>query len=291
MTRAYLAISQDLWSTANYAAKYLRETLGATHIKYEEELQKGLSYQPLIHGKLRDLHWVCVEVSSGGYTQALDSFVLDCKNGAIPVKLYIAYPKNGSDTQAFKELVRKARNRGVGIMEIDGDGDVDILAVPLSLSLAGVRRVVLSDFPSGYRHALAEAETTFLNGDPVKGCARVYDELERASRRLASKIEKRGLWKKNVQPKCGNFELAPWKKVLEDIRDCARLGDISGKEGRLSETLVSNLIGITAHRNDAGHKPESLRKLIRRDREMRTRFESAVDLLRDFLAHAGHMRL
>jgi hypothetical protein len=45
----------------------------------------------------------------------------------------------------------------------------------------------------------------------------------------------------------------------------------------LAPALINRLIAITPHRNDTGHKPASLKKLIQRDRQLRTRFETAVD--------------
>jgi hypothetical protein len=46
---------------------------------------------------------------------------------------------------------------------------------------------------------------------------------------------------------------------------------------------MARLIRVTTHRDESGHKPRNLRDLKRRDQALRTRFEGAVDLLREFL--------
>jgi hypothetical protein len=48
---------------------------------------------------------------------------------------------------------------------------------------------------------------------------------------------------------------------------------------------------MTTHRNESGHKPDSLKVLAKRDRELRTRFESAADTLFDLIQQSRHLRL
>ena len=42
-------------------------------------------------------------------------------------------------------------------------------------------------------------------------------------------------------------------------------------------------LGITPYRNDTGHKPKDMKALIKRDQQLRTRFEDAVDLLGELI--------
>src|SRR5690349_17899237 len=51
----------------------------------------------------------------------------------------------------------------------------------------------------------------------------------------------------------------------------------------LTPALIARIHGVTPHRNDSSHKPKNAKELIKRDRELRTRFEAAVDLLADLI--------
>jgi len=59
----------------------------------------------------------------------------------------------------------------------------------------------------------------------------------------------------------------------------------------IPEALLARVLGITSHRNEAGHNPDSRPALIRRDREQRTRFETATDLLFDLINATKALRV
>jgi hypothetical protein len=157
------------------------------------------------------------------------------------------------------------------------------------LSLSGVRLEERKNFPVKYRSNLSTAEATFRNGDPAKGCSLVYDEIEARSRRLAKKVVQKG-WLKGgaAWPPKLDIEKAPWAVVMETLIenvDFARLPPNSRK------SMLIRISAITELRNEAGHKPKTRAARMKRDRELRTRFESAVDLLRDFINGSRSLRL
>jgi hypothetical protein len=51
----------------------------------------------------------------------------------------------------------------------------------------------------------------------------------------------------------------------------------------LSMPLLARVLSVAPHRNDTGHKITSLNQLIKRDTELKTRFESATDLLLELI--------
>jgi hypothetical protein len=52
---------------------------------------------------------------------------------------------------------------------------------------------------------------------------------------------------------------------------------------KLTTSLLARIVGVTAHRNESGHKPTSLKQRMKRDQELKTRFEGGIDLLRELL--------
>jgi len=50
---------------------------------------------------------------------------------------------------------------------------------------------------------------------------------------------------------------------------------------KVSRPLLARILGITEHRNELGHKPRNRAARVKRDQELRTRFEAAADLLFD----------
>jgi len=84
--------------------------------------------------------------------------------------------------------------------------------------------------------------------------------------------------------------------VIPDLAGMASLWvtarDLGGCLGlELKKNLLIRVAALTDHRNDAGHKPKNRAALIARDRELRTRFEHAVDVLRDFANATRPLRL
>jgi len=214
----YRALPAHLHSMADHVRAYLARERGVVGIAVEQEVHPDLSLRPTLHGRTRDHHLACVEVTDAGYTDALDAFVLDCQRLGLPTKLLIAVPA-GNPTD-IRPLLRRARLRGVGVLEVQAGGRCTPLSNALSLSLTGVRRSDNKRFPVRYLPALSDAEDTFLNGDPVKGCSRLYDEIEALTRRLAGRATTRGLF---VAAAAGttppNSNKGPWKQVLEYLRE------------------------------------------------------------------------
>ena len=134
-----------------------------------------------------------------------------------------------------------------------------------------------------------DAETTFLNGDPSKGCARVYDELESLTWKFAAKAAKLNWW----NPGRLNIGTASWSNVLNGmIRDFApNVGLIRGRCPDMTLTLLNAVSGLTGHRNESGHKPGSRKALIKRDARLRTRFEHTRDLFIDLQDSTRPLRI
>jgi hypothetical protein len=116
----------------------------------------------------------------------------------------------------------------------------------------------------------------FIDGEPAKACSIVYDELEGACRRYAKKCAEKGFWNPNL-----NLDTGGWANVMSQMDRTLNRSNPFTKP--LTPALCARIVGVTTHRNDTGHKPKKLKDLIKRDKELRTRFETAVDLLDEFL--------
>jgi len=256
---------------------FFDDDYGLRSIKVEESVDDDVNWRPTISVNTSDHHLLCVEVTDGAYTSALDHAVVQVMTKGLPVRLFIAFPSDESvDADKVLATFRTASDKGMGIIEVRKSGKCVVRRNAMRLSLAAVRRVERKALSRKYRQAFSDAESTFLNGDPAKGCSRVYDELEALSKRLGVRAEKLGWW----NPGSLNIETGPWARVLSGmIRDfSSNLRDVRGRCPRFEINLLNAISGVTGHRNDAGHKPRSRRALITRDAQLRTRFEHATDL-------------
>lgn len=270
-----------LHPTAEGARIFVRKQFG-TSLRIEEPPFQDAAYRPTLSGVTRDFHLLCIEVSDTAYTNSLDAFVLDCKQRVRPVKLYVAIPKNDGGDPNFKANLRRAKENGVGVVEVEPDGTGIVLHEPLSLSLTGVRPYDPKEFPARYREAIRAAYNTFSSGDPAKGCARLYDEIEALCRGIGRKAVKRKIFGNMTKAAAFKFESEPWASVVTFLDRHLDRGLAGCPE--LKPALFARVLGVTPHRNDSGHRPRDTQGLMRRDRELRTRFEHASDLMRDLIA-------
>ncbi len=275
----YQYLSQQLWPVAETAIAYFRSEWGIPKFRVEEQLDPRIQWRPTLQANTQDFHTLCVEISERPHPSYLDGVVLDCMQRCLPVRLFVAVSQASKGGEYQSDLAR-ARQHGIGILEIDNSG-VNLVSTPLSLALLGVRSIDRSKYPPRYRYGLSQAEMTFKQGDPVKGCANIYDEIEGLSRRAAARIDKKGLWKPPL--KMGafgiNFGTAPWARVIQILID-----NLDFKRCKtIEKALLSRVYGLTGHRNDAGHKPRTRQQLLRRDQQLRTRFETAADILLEFI--------
>jgi hypothetical protein len=98
------------------------------------------------------------------------------------------------------------------------------------------------------------------------------------SRQLAVKIAKEAWWDaKAGNPGPHNFNKFDWAKLIEVLLDHADFQRLP--QG--TKNILKRVAAVTGHRNESNHPPQSRSARIKRDCELRTRFESAGDLLRD----------
>lgn len=286
MTYAYRILSPGLHDTANAAISWfiVKWGLRRSRIDVEAPFDPDISFRPTFVVQLDDGHLLCIDVSPHIYSPTLDSVALAALRKGLPVKLYVAVPKDVTDPDYPRKL-KQAKLAGVGVIEVDHQSGT-IINTAVSLSLVGLRPLRLEDFPSKYRQALQHADQTFRDGEPSKACALVYDELEGCFRRFAKKCVAKKLWKnKNGL----NLDVDPWARILDDIDKSLDRSDPVTRN--VKPALVARIKGTTTHRNDSGHRPKNLRDLIKRDQALRTRFEGGVDLFFEFVDATRAWRL
>jgi hypothetical protein len=273
---------------ADAVVDFFKKQRGITHFKVEEPIHKDLAV-PTLHAKTQDHHIICVEFSEAtAYPLSVERFVPDCNRLSLPVRVFVAIPSGSNNPNHTRDLNR-SREWGVGVLVVDG-ADVTALQEPLSLSLASVRRIDMRKFPGKYRFALSQAETTFRQGNPAKGCSEVYDEIEALTRRIAKRTSSKGMWKASKTGKAMptiNLDKDPWANVIEVLM--TQLD--SGTPPDIPKTLWAQILGITPLRNETGHKPKSKDTLIRRDTTLKTRFENAADILLDLINASKSLRV
>lgn len=285
----YRILPSHLHSTADGVARFFRSRWGVSKFKAEEPLVRDIGYVPTISAITKDFHHLCIEVTERVYTNALDSFVLECKNKSLPVKLYVAIPKGALDPD-FKKNLQRAQQNGVGVLEFD-NANTHVFHEAVSQSLTGLRRVSENNFPKKYRQGVSDAAATFLNGNPAKGCSAIYDEIEALTRRLAIETKSRGWWrnKSNGRPSSINLNTGSWSRVFDDMTECLQLSRCNCP--LLRSALLSQVAGVIPQRNTTGHKPKNPDELKQRDSRLRTWFETAVDIFSDLLQATRPLRL
>lgn len=285
MSFEYRLLAPSLHATADAAIAWFINEWGIikSRVEVETAFDSDINLRPTFVVPLGDGGLLCIEVSENIYSNTLDSVVLRCRDKGLPVLLVVAAPKDINDGE-YSKKIKDAKRAGVGVLEVDSKSG-QFVQNPLSLSLTGVRPLQLSDFPARYRQSLQNAHQMFRDGQPSKACSLVYDELEAVCRAFAKKCSQKKLWQKGRL----NLDKSPWATIMTSINQSLdRKNPLTKK---LSTSLVARVIGITGHRNESGHKPTNLKDRTKRDQELRTRFESSVDLLREFLETTKGFRL
>jgi hypothetical protein len=284
----FTILPAELRAIAEKAAAFFEKDRGVSKFREEEEVSHDLPYRPTLQAVTPEHQDLWIEVSETPYLTSLDGVVLHCVRNGLPVKLYVAFPA-GRPAGEYKRCVDEARKNGVGAIEVS-DKAVNVIHEAMVLSLLGARFGERSKFPLKIRSALSTAESTFKNGDPAKGCAHVYDEIEQISRKLAKKIKTNNWWThlRNTPAPSFNAEKGPWATVLDILLERT---DFNRLPKAVNRNLLLRVAALTEQRNETGHKPKTRAALARRDAELRTRVETAVDLLRDLLSATAPLRL
>jgi hypothetical protein len=273
----YRILSQSLWPLADSVRKYLKDHRGLGHIKVEEEIDKEVP-RPTLHALDKDKSIVCVDfLEDSCFGVNSQTFVNKCKARQLPVRLYIACPESAQKASFARDL-KTARENGVGVLGVSSAGNITVISEAISLLLTDLRRQDPKDFPPKYRGDLELAHQTYLQGNPPKGCAAIYDMVEALTRAIAKNLQSQKLiapW----QSKPINLDKVAWFKVADDIYKHLDFA----KAKKLTKPLWAQVIAATRPRNETGHQPKSVQERIRRDKELRTRFEAAGDLLRNLI--------
>lgn len=288
----FQALAPQLHATAIAARKHFSAEFGAKAFEIEAVVDEQLSLRPTLKAKLANGYILCVEVSDRAWSNSLDTFVLECVQKGFPVKFCVVVPLASADKD-FSTNLKKAKDRGVGIFEIAELSKHQYLA-PVSLSLFGLRLTPINDFPKPKREPILLARETFLTGNPAKGCQTMYEEFEALTRQFASRSHALGWWKaqESGDPKDPkDFQKDPWASVLRalerrlDMEACRKVCP------KMSDTLIIGARSTTDPRNLTSHKPDSVKKLLERDKRLRTWFETSQDLLKDWLIALKSMKL
>jgi hypothetical protein len=286
MAYSFTILAPPLHSTAEAAIKWFLDHWGLrkNSIHVEEEIDPDINLRPTFSAQTGDHHTLCIEVSISVYPNYLDAFVLKCRNKGLPVKLYTAVQKDSSETEYSKKL-KAAKEAGIGILEVDAHSGT-ILQNAVSLSLTGVRPIDVRSFPKKYRQNLTDGEETFRGGNPSKACTMIFDEIEALFRKFARKAKSKGWWPNRAKLK---IEKAPWAKIITDIDK--NLDRKACGCPKLTPAFLARIHGVTPFRNESSHKPANARQLKKRDQELRTRFESGIDLFRDLVEATKKLHL
>jgi hypothetical protein len=271
----YKFLLAQLWPVADGAAAFLKREWGIHGLKAEVAAYKEIPLLPTFRATMTDHHTLWVEVSDRPYPPHLDSVVSDCMLHGLPVRVVVAVSADRKGNQFHEDLAR-ARTKAVGVIAVEGTSG-ELLANPLSQSLTGVHPITRRDFPSKFRFQLSQAESTFRQGDPAKGCDALYAITEDVSRKAAEGTFKKGYWRSGSKPP--RFDKDPWDSVVKSLEknlDPAQYNEFG-------DNILHRIIGVTPYRNKVVHVPKSNAELRARDRMLRTRFEDAANILLELL--------
>ena len=272
----YKVLLSQLWPVADGVAAFLKREWGIRGLKAEKGAYREIKLVPTFHAATPDHHTLWVEVSNRAYPPHLDGIVADCMQHGLPVRLVVAVPA-GLKGKIFAEDSARARQRGVGVIAVDGNHG-EFLSHPLSLSLAA-DPIPRAEFPARFRYQLSHAESTFKGGNPAKGCDDLYGIIEDVSRKVASATYTANLWRAGGNPP--RFDKDPWDSVIQNLianlntNQCKYFGD----------NILHRVVGVIPYRNKVVHVKTNA-ELRARDRMLRTRFEDAANILLELLNDA-----
>lgn len=285
----YRALPKELHDTADKAKAWFASHRGVRDFKIEPSIDDEIEYCPTLVGRDGEQHLVCLEIRDSPFnlTDALNSFILDCIRRSLPVKLYLVMPIESEleGTELQRRLVRISK-LGVGYVIVDG-GRVHVQQEAFSLSLMGLREVPEASFPRKFRLQVGQGVQTFRSGNPSKACSEIYDILESVTRSIANKANKNGLLR-DGKP-IPNVDKMNWKPLVQKLR-----AQFDGKRAgcpKLNESLFTQIETQTGPRNDTNHRPRTMAQLKKRDEQLRTRFETARDLLLETVTAASKLRI
>jgi hypothetical protein len=252
--------------------------ISEARIEIENEIAPNVRGRPTLRALAHDYQVICVEVTDSGYPPQIDPMVVDCKNLGLPVKLYLAIP-SGETIQ--EKTLKVCRSSGVGLLVVGSD--CQELQPAMSLSLTGVRSPdAAKTFPAKYRQSVNNAHQNFVSGDPAKGTLLIYEEIEAFTRRLCLKATQKSWWRSGApSPPDGADRAVPFKRIAKYL--ASHFDSNAAAMPEMDAYLLDRVVAAAGPRNDAAHKPPNPQALKKRHQELRTRFESGVDLLRDFV--------
>lgn len=285
--RKYNFLSKRLWPVADNIIDYFINTQGLSKRKFNKEkpILPQVEYATTLFAITKDYHFLCIEIIDNKYPNALDDFVFDCSKKSLPVRLFIAFPKDQLNDTEYRAIVGRAKKRSIGILEVR-NGNVTQINDALSLSSIGLQEIDTKKFPAKYRADLSRAEGTFRNGDPAKGCLNIYEEIESLSRSICKKTREDGYWR---NPKRGEkiphiqYDRTPWANIMKVLYKYLDFAAIKRICPEIDDLLIAKVLSITKERNETGHKIRNPNDLKRRDSRLKIRFEVGVDLLMDLI--------
>ena len=85
------------------------------------------------------------------------------------------------------------------------------------------------------------------------------------------------------------FSTAPWQNVMQELQKHCEMKKC--KCEKINDALLGRVLGLVPYRNEVGHKPKNVKDLTKRDARLRTRFESAIDVLAELVVAAAPLRV
>ncbi|MEM6891549.1 MAG: hypothetical protein AAF636_26025 [Pseudomonadota bacterium] len=281
-------IASNLIPGAQAVGKYLSHELGVTKIKSEQAIDDNIMWVPTISGIQTDHHLVYVDVTDAGLSFAMSRYLATLMQAGLPALIYVAVPDSASDAK-IKTYV-EAASLGLGILQVSANNRVKRLRRANSTSLLALRPVNPKEHRAKYRQALADAQETFLNGDPVGGCQRVHQEVEALSRIVCKATFDKGLWSSN-QTANVNWDTGAWKRILTLTTKSLDTTEARKLYPGFNDSVLYTVAGLPDRRNSESHKPKTKGALMKRDRLCRTAFESAVDTFAELQETAKSLKL
>jgi len=285
----YRVLPENLVSTADIVYNYLTKVIGLSKVQVESSIDVEIDYRPTFYAITRDYHIYCVDVSENIYNPTRWNFISDCEHNIRSVKFYIALPS--LEFTGFSSELKKAKDAGIGIFEVSTQKNhCHPISSALPLSLCGLRKFDKAIFPKRYKETLVNAEETYRNGEPNQACSMIYGEIELLTRKTAYRAHKKGDFNQPIANPETLLGKMSWASVLKQLSTSLKRSG-SSKYATLTDDMIARTQGITGHRNQSNHKPNSLKTRMQRDSQLRTRMETAVDLLLELANATKSLRI
>lgn len=244
-----------------------------------DELRKDITWKPDILWKTKT-HYIALEISDiGPFRPTIEIAFGQITLKELPVKIYIAYPKNAiQQKEAYQRDLKNARMYGTGVISIDSDFNAEIekepISIPLVLDVIDYKIYKRSICPS-----LKDCYATYMNGNPQQGLQNLGQLVESKIKKLGDQAIINSSLKSGGYRKGNHFY--PIGNLIDELM----------QNRVIDNSVLGRCRGFIADRNSVSHEPRTINEAKKTEKHIKDNFKLGLRILEElpnFLSKKGY---